>query len=87
MRGLARANETSLWQAAKDGIASGELGGRMATVLRYFIEEIDTMSETVQGAELDEIAVTASMPAASWSTTEKSRESGGWRARKTWRSW
>ncbi|MDE0450950.1 MAG: DNA helicase II [Gammaproteobacteria bacterium] len=56
VRGLARANETSLWQAAKDGIASGELGGRMATVLRNFIDEIDTMSETVQRAELDEIA-------------------------------
>ena len=56
VRGLARANETSLWQAAKDGIASGELGGRMATVLRNFIEEIDTMSEALQRAELDEVA-------------------------------
>ena len=56
VRGLARANETSLWQAAKDGIASGELGGRMATVLRNFIEEIDTMSEALLHAELDEIA-------------------------------
>ena len=56
VRGLARANETSLWQAAKDGIASGELGGRMATVLRNFIEEIDTMSEALQHAELDEVA-------------------------------
>ena len=56
VRALARANGTSLWQAAKDGIASGELGGRMATVLRNFIDEIDAMSEAVRSAELDEIA-------------------------------
>jgi len=56
VRTLARANEISLWQAAKDGIASGEIGGRMATVLRNFIDEIDTMSERLQNAGLDEIA-------------------------------
>ena len=56
VRGLARTNETSLWQAAKDGIASGEIGGRMTTVLRNFIDEIDTMSAAVEHAELHEIA-------------------------------
>ena len=56
VRGLARTRETSLWQAAKDGIARGEIGGRMATVLRNFIDEIDTMSETLQDAELHEVA-------------------------------
>ena len=56
VRTLARANEISLWQAAKVGIASGEIGGRMATVLRNFIDEIDTMSEAVQNAELHEVA-------------------------------
>ena len=56
VRRLARANEISLWQAAKVGIASGEIGGRMATVLRNFIHEIDTMSEAVQGVELHEVA-------------------------------
>ena len=56
VRTVARANEISLWQAAKDGIASGEIGGRMATVLRNFIDEIDGMSEAVQDAELHEVA-------------------------------
>ncbi len=56
VRRLARANQISLWQAAKVGIASGEIGGRMATVLRNFIHEIDTMSEAVQGVELHEVA-------------------------------
>ena len=56
VRRLARANEISLWQATKVGIASGEIRGRMATVLRNFIDEIDTMSEAVQSADLHEIA-------------------------------
>ena len=56
VRAVARANEISLWQAAKDGIASGEIGGRMATVLRNFIDGIDTMSETLRDADLPEIA-------------------------------
>ena len=56
VRDLARVHETSLWQAAKDGIASGEIGGRMTTVLRNFIDEIDTMSAAVEHAELHEIA-------------------------------
>ena len=56
VRRLARANEISLWQATKVGIASGEIRGRMATVLRNFIGEIDAMSEAVQSAELHEVA-------------------------------
>ncbi len=56
IRTLARANETSMWQAAKEGIAHGVLTGRAATAVGAFIRLIDDIAAAVENAPLSEIA-------------------------------
>ena len=56
MRSLARANGTSMWQASKEGIASGAFRGRAATTVAGFIKLIDDMERAVADAPLYEIA-------------------------------
>ena len=56
IRNIARANEVSMWQAAKDGIAQGLFKGRAATVVGAFLNLIDDMAATTKDCALHEIA-------------------------------
>ena len=56
IRQLARNNGTSLWQAAKDGIASGQLSGRVRNTVSAFIQIIDDLAEAVASMALHELA-------------------------------
>ena len=56
IRAIARANATSMWQAAKEGIAHGTLRGRAATTVGAFLRLIDDIASASDGAALYEIA-------------------------------
>jgi DNA helicase-2/ATP-dependent DNA helicase PcrA len=56
IRELARSKETSLWQAAKDGVAEGAFSGRAANAILAFIHLIETMAAEVGDLALHEIA-------------------------------
>ena len=56
IRQLARTNQTSLWQAAKDGIASGSFTARVNGAVGGFLMLIDELAEAVAPMRLDELA-------------------------------
>ena len=56
IRNIARANEVSMWQAAKEGIARGLFTGRAATAVGAFLKLIDDMADSVKDCALHEIA-------------------------------
>jgi DNA helicase-2/ATP-dependent DNA helicase PcrA len=56
IRELARSKETSLWQAAKEGVAEGAFSGRAANAILAFIHLIETMAAEVGDLALHEIA-------------------------------
>ena len=56
IRALARSKETSLWQAAKEGVAEGAFSGRATNAILAFIQLIETMAAEVAGLALHEIA-------------------------------
>ncbi|NJN52313.1 MAG: DNA helicase II, partial [Gammaproteobacteria bacterium] len=56
LRETARNSSISLWQAAKQGIADGSLGGRAANTLGGFIVLIEQMAATVANLPLHELA-------------------------------
>ena len=56
IRQLARTHQTSLWQAAKDGIAGGAFTARVNGAVGAFIALIDQLAEAVAPLRLDELA-------------------------------
>ena len=56
IRQLARANKTSLWQAAKDGFAAGTFTARVNGAVGTFILLIDQLADAVAPLRLDELA-------------------------------
>ncbi len=56
IRQQARARQTSLWQAAKEALAEGELPGRARTTVTEFIKLIDDLAEAVSSMPLHELA-------------------------------
>ena len=56
IRQLARANQTSLWQAAKDGLAGGTFTARVSGAVGGFVALIDEMADAVAPMQLDELA-------------------------------
>lgn len=56
IRALARSNQISLWQAAKDGIAGGAFSTRVNRSVGGFLQLIDELSEAVAPMHLDELA-------------------------------
>ena len=56
IRDRARANDVSLWQAAKEGVAEGAFKGRAATAVGAFLRLIDDMATKLDNAALHEIA-------------------------------
>lgn len=56
LREHARARGVSMWQAAKESIASGTLGGRNTPAVAAFVTLIEQLSAAVAGAPLHEIA-------------------------------
>ena len=56
IRQLARTNQTSLWQAAKDGIAGGSFTVRVNGAVGGFLMLIDELAEAVAPMRLDELA-------------------------------
>ena len=56
IRQLARANQTSLWQAAKDGLAGGTFTARVNGAVGGFLTLIDEMADAVAPMQLDELA-------------------------------
>ena len=56
IRQLARTNQTSLWQAAKDGIAGGAFTARVNGAVGAFLLLIDELAEAVAPMRLDELA-------------------------------
>ena len=56
IRQLARANTTSLWQAAKDGISAGAFTARVSGAVGTFILLIDQLADAVAPLHLDELA-------------------------------
>ena len=56
IRQLARTNQTSLWQAAKDGIAGGSFTARVNGAVGGFLMLIDELAEAVAPMRLDELA-------------------------------
>ena len=56
LRDIARGDGTSLWQAAKAGIADGRLRGRAATTVATFLKLVDDIAAAVQHGALHEIA-------------------------------
>jgi DNA helicase-2/ATP-dependent DNA helicase PcrA len=56
IRQLARTNQTSLWQAAKDGIAGGAFTARVNGAVGAFLMLIDELAEAVAPMRLDELA-------------------------------
>ena len=56
VRQYARNHSVSLWQAAKDGIASGAFKGRVQTTLGGFLALITDMSEAVADMPMHELA-------------------------------
>ena len=56
IRQLARTNQTSLWQAAKDGLAGGTFTARVNGAVGGFLALIDEMADAVAPMQLDELA-------------------------------
>ena len=56
IRQLARANQTSLWQAAKEGIAGGAFTARVNGAVGGFVTLIDELADAVAPMHLDELA-------------------------------
>jgi DNA helicase-2/ATP-dependent DNA helicase PcrA len=56
IRQLARTNQTSLWQAAKDGLAGGTFTARVNGAVGGFVALIDEMADAVAPMQLDELA-------------------------------
>ena len=56
IRQLARTNQTSLWQAAKDGLAGGTFTARVNGAMGGFVALIDEMADAVAPMQLDELA-------------------------------
>ena len=56
IRQLARANQTSLWQAAKDGLAGGTFTARVNGAVGSFVALIDEMADAVAPMQLNELA-------------------------------
>ena len=56
IRQLARANQTSMWQAAKDGLAGGTFTARVNGAVGGFVALIDEMADAVAPMQLDELA-------------------------------
>ena len=56
IRQLARTNQTSLWQAANDGIAGGSFTSRVNGAVGGFLMLIDELAEAVAPMRLDELA-------------------------------
>ena len=56
IRQLARANQTSLWQAAKDGLAGGTFTARVNGAVGCFVALIDEMADAVAPMQLNELA-------------------------------
>lgn len=56
IRALARSNQISLWQAAKDGIAGGAFSTRVNRSVGGFLQLIDELAEAVAPMHLDELA-------------------------------
>ena len=56
IRRLARANQTSLWQAAKDGLAGGTFTARVNGAVGGFVALIDEMADAVAPMQLNELA-------------------------------
>ena len=56
IRQLARTNQTSLWQATKDGIAGGAFTARVNGAVGAFLRLIDELAEAVAPMRLDELA-------------------------------
>ena len=56
IRQLARTNQTSLWQAAKDGLAGGTFTARVNGAVGGFVALIDEMAHAVAPMQLDELA-------------------------------
>lgn len=56
IRALARNNQISLWQAAKDGIAGGAFTARVNGAVGGFLKLIDDLAEAVAPMHLDELA-------------------------------
>ena len=56
IRQLARANQTSLWQAAKDGLAGGTFTARVNGAVGGFVALIDEMADAVAPMQLNELA-------------------------------
>ena len=60
IRQLARTHQTSLWQAAKDGIAGGAFTARVNGAVGTFIVLIDQLADAVAPMRLDELAAVSS---------------------------
>jgi DNA helicase-2/ATP-dependent DNA helicase PcrA len=56
IRQLARTNQTSLWQAAKDGLEGGTFTARVNGAVGGFVALIDEMAHAVAPMQLDELA-------------------------------
>ena len=56
IRQLARTNQTSLWQAAKDGLVGGTFTARVNGAVGGFVALIDEMADAVAPMQLDELA-------------------------------
>ena len=56
IRQLARTNQTSLWQAAKDGLEGGTFTARVNGAVGGFVALIDEMADAVAPMQLDELA-------------------------------
>ena len=56
IRQLARTNQTSWWQAAKDGLAGGTFTARVNGAVGGFVALIDEMADAVAPMQLDELA-------------------------------
>jgi DNA helicase-2/ATP-dependent DNA helicase PcrA len=56
IRQLARTNQTSLWKAAKDGLAGGAFTARVNGAVGGFVALIDEMADAVAPMQLDELA-------------------------------
>ena len=56
LRDIARGEDVSLWQAAKQGLADGRLKGRQATSVAAFLKLVDGIAAEVGSAALQEVA-------------------------------
>ncbi|MEM7218410.1 MAG: DNA helicase II [Pseudomonadota bacterium] len=56
IRDMARANQTSMWQAAKDGFADGVFKGRAGAGIQEFIALIERVAADVEQLPLQDIA-------------------------------